>query len=1630
MVSRATEPMEQASVVRQKLDAVLEGLDPERVGASGEVLAEFARRLLVRGSAEFLERRRLEHTVDDVQRLFRLVEETLPEEITVRVRRLSEAGNVAAVETVMADCPFIVNTLREYVHAEGHAIQHLLHPVLSLERDRKNRIVGIGGRTAEGVRTSVVFMTIEGPLDERRRARMEADIRERLGLVRRVTSDFPAMMERGRTIVEELEEKKEDVPWRAGEFKEIQDLLRWLEDGSFVYLGYRAYRIEPDEKGRDWISVERGSGLGILREDMKSRYWERRPVDELAPDLRARVLGGPLLIISKTNAESPVQRRARMDYIGIKRLGPEGEVRGEHRFLGLFTARAYQQDASTIPILRGKLREILESEGVTKGSHDYNLIFQLFNSMPKEELFLASASELTTVINTIMETAGADEVRVSARPDALARGVNVMVILPKHRFSSEVREKIQAELVRTYEGELLNYHLALGEGDQARLHFYLDADLEEAAKVDLRRLEERVRESVRSWEERLSDALEREHAPERAHVLADRHQDDFTPEYKAATDVRTAVADIDRLESLENTGVQQVVLEPVDEGRPHAFRLKIFAPRGMFVLSDIMPTLENLGFRVLEADKYDISPSHGGMASTIHTFRVETPAAWNVERAQAEARVADALRAVQGLRAEDDRLNSLVLSAGLEWQEVAVLRAYTAYAFRIGAVASRFGGQRPLVEHPDVARRLYRIFHTLLDPAGEERRGTAVQRMVIEFHEALRSVGGIEDDRTYRRLLELVQATLRTNYFQPGFARGGQLLALKFDCRSIEVMPRPRPKYEIYLNGPRTEAAHLRMDDVARGGIRWSDRSEDFRVEVLGLVKTQQVKNAVIVPAGAKGAFIVKRSSADPEVARQEGVEGYQAFIRGLLDVTDNVVGGRIVHPSDTVVRDGTDPYLVVAADKGTARLSDTANRLSAEREFWLGDAFASGGSQGYDHKELGITARGVWECVKRHFRELGVDVESEPITVVGIGDMSGDVFGNGMLLSRRIRLIAAFDHRHIFVDPDPDPEASWKERKRLFELPSSTWADYDPAVLSEGGEVYERSAKRIELSPQARERFGVEETELNADNLIRAILRAPADLLWNGGIGTYVKAGAETHGAVGDPGNDSVRVDADELRVRVVGEGGNLGLTQLARIEYALGGGRCNTDALDNSAGVDMSDHEVNLKILLNGMIAAGRMKREDRNRLLREVTDEVVEDVLANNYGQSLAVSLDERRVREAPGEFRDALVLFEREAQLDRQLEFLPTAEELLERQEDGRSLARPELAVIMAYAKMHLKRWIHSSDLPDDPVMMDLMRHYFPPSVRAKVDERVFQEHRLRRHIVSTVLTNRFVDRMGATAHIQLVRETGRTPADVARMWYAASCISNAETIFARLRETDATASTGVQYQWYLEISDALERACLWLLTNCDHGMSIGEAVGRLGPPLAELRKGLPDLLSPESLAVLENRRSLHMADGLDEGTAAELASFQSLDELLPVAQLVRRTGLPAPLVGGVYFGLSRQIDFPWLREQLARLPTTELWLGRAAKTLSLRLEDARARISAGILARMSRTEDGGVDAALEDFQRRHSTELARMSQVVDEVRGLGAADLAALTVAVHAVDSPTLGAGDRAGADGARTDGDG
>ena len=1594
----------------------------ERMSGEANSIIEFAEVFLSKAPPALIRERSAEALANTVIGAFRFLEGTRRDEVDVMVANDVDHVGVTVLRTKVSERPFIVDSIREFLHAEELAISCIVYPQLAVQRDEGGAFIAARKPVSGDARESLVHCEVARVGDPDRLESLRVKLELVLQDVVRATDDFGSLIDSTNSVVADLAEYGKALDDREVEIAEIQGFMRWLRDGGFVFLGYRAYDLVDGPGGVRSVVVETGSGLGVLREEGQSRFALPVPVSELPTEMRDLTERGPLLIISKTNAESTVHRRARMDYIGVKKLGANGEAVGEHRFVGLFTSRAYSEDAEDIPILRQKLREILAGTGAAEGTHDYKEIITIFNSLPKEELFLASAEQVGDDIRTVLTTYHTSGVLVTLRQDPLRRGVAIMVIFPKDRFSGDVRKAIEAALVKELDGEVLNYHLAMGGGDQARLHFYMGATSERLAELDSGRLEYLVARITRTWTDRVAEGLEvvLESADE-ARRLATLYGNSFAAEYQAATDPEVAVRDILELEDMARTERNISIAftnHPVGvavAGAEGATELKVYLREERLILSDFMPILEDAGLRVLAVTPFDANGDVG--RATLYAFAVQDGAHQRLDVDHCGEILSETILAARSGEALSSPLNALVLTAGLRWRQVDVLRAYAGYAFQIGAIPSRNSLPAALVHHPGIARELFELFAVKFDPdpnASRDERLSAIADIRTAFHGSLQSVSTLAEDRALRRLQELISATLRTNYYrqggaEPTFRSGGvPYISLKFACRDFEFLERTKLLFEVWVHSSRVEGVHLRGSTVARGGIRWSDRPDDFRTEVLGLVKTQMVKNAVIVPGGSKGGFVTRRVFDDPDARFQEAKSQYQTLMRGLLDLTDNLVEGRPTSPDRVVAYDDPDPYLVVAADKGTATFSDLANGISAEYNFWLDDAFASGGSNGYDHKAVGITARGGWECVKRHFRERGKDIQSEPFTVVGIGDMSGDVFGNGMLLSEQIKLVAAFDHRHVFIDPDPDPAPAFAERKRIFELARSSWADYDLSLLSEGGMIVPRGAKEVSLSPQACRALGLPDdatARMDGETLIRAVLNAPVELLWNGGIGTYVKADVEIHADAGDPSNDAVRVNSSDLRCAVVGEGGNLGLTQKARIEYALRGGCINTDAIDNSGGVDMSDHEVNLKILLAPSVADSSMTSAERNVLLEELTEAVAELVLTNNRTQSLAISLDALRAINAGDDLRDLMFALEKSGELDRRSECLPTLDVLQERRDRGQTLVRPELCILLAYAKMSLMSNLLRSGLPDDPVTESYLVGYFPVAASVAGGGNNLGTHRLRREIIASQLTNDLVDLMGATFMNRLKRDTGRSDEQIVRAWLVASRLADHRALLSEMGKQQTAMNSRVTYRWLLGFSRVLERTTRWVIANVDPDVSPARIVDQNLEGLATLRESFSEIVAGEDRGLFEARVREIRDVGADKAFSQRMMTLRFLDQLLEILDICRETQSETMATGRIYYEVSEAFDVPWLRRSTFAAAGDDQWEQRAAQVLSEDLSRAHRRLVIAIV-NAENSEPSTMALLLEQRSR----DVARFKGIADELKGEETPSLAAVSVAAREFSS--------------------
>ena len=1298
-----------------------------------------------------------------------------------------------------------------------------------------------------------------------------------------------------------------------------------------------------------------------------------------------------------------MHRPAYLDYIGVKRFDEAGEVVGERRFLGLYTSSAYSARPDEIPLLRRKVRRVRERSGMPPGSHDDKALVEILETYPRDELFQISDDDLFEIAMGILHLGERPRVRLFPRRDTFGRFFSCLVYVPRDRFNTQVREAIGEILMETFNGVSVDWNIRLSESVLARLHYVVYTRPGPVPEFDTREVEEHLVAATRSWVDDLLDALVEQLGEERGTELFAQYRDAFPAAYRDDFTPPAAVLDILRMEKLDPEGDLAMTLYRPLEAADDFFVLKLLRSGQPILLSDVLPLLEDLGVTVYDERPYEIDRI-GPVDAWIYDFGL-TNDGGPIDLDAVGEKFKEAFAQAWRGEIEIDGFNRLVLGAGLTSREVAMLRALAKYQRQAGATFSQAYMEETLADHAGIVRKLVELFRIRFDPARNGDRAADAEGLTTLVEEAIDAVPSLDQDRILRGFLRLIEATLRTNYFQHEDGRPKPYLSFKLDPALVPDLPLPRPRYEVWVYSPRAEGVHLRGGKVARGGIRWSDRREDFRTEVLGLMKAQMVKNAVIVPVGAKGGFVVKQPPADRDALREEVVESYRTLIRGLLDVTDNLVGGEAVPPPDVVRYDDDDPYLVVAADKGTASFSDIANGIAAEYGFWLGDAFASGGSAGYDHKAMAITARGAWESVTRHFRELGVDVQTTDFTAVGIGDMAGDVFGNGMLLSRHLKLVAAFNHEHVFLDPDPDPEASFAERERLFALPRSSWADYDTGAISAGGGVFPRTAKSIELSPEARRALGIEAEALTPNELIHAILAAPVDLLWNGGIGTFVKASTETHLAVGDKANDPLRVDGRDLRARVVGEGGNLGFTQKGRIEYALAGGRIYTDAIDNSAGVDCSDHEVNIKILLDTVVAAGDLTAKQRNELLVEMTDDVARLVLRNNYRQTQALSLAARQAPSMLGVHVRLIAHLEQSGRLSRELESLPSDDVLSERSTGGGGLVAPELAVLLAFAKIELFDALVASDLPDDEFMAAELARYFPRVLTERFAAQM-EGHRLRRELIATYVTNSLVNRAGITFAFRIAEETGAGADDIARAYTVAREVFDLRALWTSIEALDDAIPAGVQLDMLLEGRKLVERATRWLVRSRPRPLDIAAEIARFAPGAALLADTLRGLLHGADSAALESAAAEYVHAGVPEELAVRVAGLGAMFSALDIVEVAGATGAPLEEVAAVYHAVGARLQLQWLRHEITALPRDNRWqtLARAS------LRDELYALHSALTEEALQTGGPGLapDARADEWYMLNQAGADRSLQVVSDIRMGGLSSLETLSVALREV----------------------
>ncbi len=1526
------------------------------------------------------------------------------------------AGGHTVVEVVTDDMPFLVDSVTMALEQEHHGVHQVLHPQLQVRRDLSGELKDVLDEATaasaddayEVCRESWMHVEIDR-VHQDEFATIQSTLDKVLADVREAVEDWQRMHAQLTRAAEEIAQRP--PPWPEGEVQESLAFLTWLGENHFTFLGSREYRLERSGEDEVLVAVP-GTGLGILRADPTGR-------GVLPPLAAAKAREKTLLVLAKANSRATVHRPVHLDYVGVKTFDESGEVDGERRFLGLFSSAAYTESVTRIPLLREKSRAVLAAAGLDPLSHDGKALMDVLETYPRDELFQTSVEELVPIATSVMHIRERRQLRLFLRADVYGRFWSVLVYLPRDRYNTTVRERIAALLRERLQGESIEYTAHVGESFTARLHFVVrPAPGTPLVQPDVADLEVRCADAARSWQDDFASAVLTEYGEAEGTVLSRRYAGCFPEAYKEDYSPRTGAVDIGRFEEIEgDDGIALSLYEPVDAA-PGEGRLKVYRIGGPLSLSQVLPMLSAMGVEVVDEWPYALE----GLPRETHLYDFGLRYRGRLPD-EARSLFCDAVLAVWNGRSESDGFNALVLAAGLNWRQAMVLRAYARHMRQGGTPFAQDSIEDALRTNVDITRMLVGLFEARFDPEGRDDRAFAdLEARVLR---ALEEVSSLDQDRILRAYLAAIKATLRTNFFQTG--EDGEphpYLSLKLDPAAIPDLPEPRPRFEIFVYSPRVEGVHLRFGAVARGGLRWSDRRDDFRAEVLGLVKAQMVKNTVIVPVGAKGGFYAKQlppqnptQPADRDAWMAEGVACYQTFIRGLLDITDNLVAepeGPVVVPPRQVVRhDGDDPYLVVAADKGTATFSDIANAISADYGFWLGDAFASGGSVGYDHKAMGITARGAWVSVRRHFREMGVDCQAEDFTCVGIGDMSGDVFGNGMLCSEHIRLVAAFDHRDIFLDPDPDAATSYAERRRLFELPRSSWKDYDASLISEGGGVYPRTAKSVPVSPRVRVALGLAEdvTALTPAELIRAILLAPVDLLWNGGIGTYVKSAVETNADVADKANDAIRVDGSELRARCAGEGGNLGFTQLGRIEYAQSGaggqgGRINTDFIDNSAGVDTSDHEVNIKILLDRVVAAGELTYPQRNQLLASMTDEVAALVLSDNYEQNLALANAAAQAPALLHVHEDWMRSLERRGILHRELEALPSRREVAARIERREGLTVPELSVLLAYTKIVLAEDLLDSDLADDPFLRGDLFGYFPSTMRQDYRPQM-EHHQLRREIVVTQVVNRLINNAGMTYWHRLAGETAAPASELTRANFLAAEIFGAAGIRQRVAALDNQVDAAVQTRMRLEVRTLVERSSRWLVSNRRHPLESEEIVEEFGVTAERVLAELPEILTGREREAFESRRDQLVGQGVPADLATMVAACPPAYMVLGIVQTAGRRDTDPLDVARVHFLVGERLGLPRLVARILGLPRNDRWQTMARAALRDDLHTVHAQLTAQVLDQEAAADP---DAAVTAWADREQAAVDRAAATFEEICSDEQADLARMSVALRVVRS--------------------
>ena len=1506
------------------------------------------------------------------------------------------------LEIVTDDMPFLVDSVSMEINRQGLIIALTIHPLIKVKRDRDGELQKITEKPGpDRFAESFLRIEIDNEVMSEDLASIEAGIRRVLRDVSFTVQDWSQIIKTTAEVRESIEQAS--IAVSPHEVSETRAFLDWLVDDHFIFLGYREYDL-LDEDGQDVLQIVPGSGLGILRENDESSVSTSFSV--LPQHVRSHARAKNLLTLTKGNSLSTVHRSTHIDYVGIKKFDRSREVTGEHRFLGLYTSKVYLDDPYEIPVVRDKLHEVTRRSGLQVGSHSEKALQATLRNFHRSELFQISPGLLYEISLGILHSQERQQTRLFVRPDTFGRYVSCLVFVPRDRYTTELRMRVQDILMQEFNGTSSDFTIQLGASILARINFWIRTDPAHTTDVDVAAVERKLVEASRTWHEKLFNALDAElQSTERAKSLLKTYGDAFPASYiEYYKTPRAAAKDVLLMEPIDSEKDVNMALYRLPEDDKALIRIKLFHLAEPIPLSNILPILENFDLRITTERPFPIWRKDKEVV-WIDAFKTTHVERKHFDIPSMDERFQAALLHIWRGHAENDGFNRLLMGAGLDWRQVSTLRACCRYLIQLDVPFSPRYMEDALVNNPGISNLLVEYFETKFRPALEGREAL-LQTKLEDIVSKINEVSSLDEDRILRLFLSVMRAAIRTNYFQQRDGHIRPALAIKLRPEQIEAAPQPRPMFEIFVYSPRVEGVHLRGGKVARGGLRWSDRREDFRTEILGLMKAQMVKNAVIVPVGAKGGFVLKQPPSDSAGLKQEVLECYTLFIQSLLDLADNLIDGEAVSPADTVCYDEKDPYFVVAADKGTATFSDVANEIAISNNFWLGDAFASGGSAGYDHKKMGITARGAWESVKRHFRHLGVDCQSSPFTAVGIGDMGGDVFGNRMLLSPFTRLLAAFNHVHIFLDPNPDHAISFAERKRLFEASDTAWTAYDPKRISKGGGVFLRSAKSIPISPEIKQALDIQADSLTPSELIKCILKAPVDLLWNGGIGTFIKSNGESHADAGDRVNDPIRVNGEELRCKIVGEGGNLGVTQLGRIEFAKKGGYIYSDAIDNSGGVDSSDHEVNIKTLLNDVVNQGELSKEERNQLLEKMTDEVAELVLENNYRQTLAINLSHARAPanlEAHVRFIRAL---ERQGKLNRALEYLPDDEEIADRHVKGLGLTRPEIAVLHSYAKMRLYEELLPSQVCEDAYLGAQLKYYFPTPLREPYESRM-SRHPLRREIIATYFTNNVINATGITMLQRFKEQFNFNSPDIMMAHLAAKEIFDTVSYRRKIESLDNQIPADLQLRMTIEAGRLIERGTLWLLQNQPRPIDIQFLVDRYRSGVQSIMENVFSIITQQHRATIEEMASQFVEAGVEAGLATRCSMMRALYSSLDIVEVATNANIDVQEAGRIYFEIGRKLELFWLREQVSSLEG-DYWQRLAADGIYSDLFRYQRLITAEVIA----NADVDQEEVLSKWQQDHDAAISRVNKIISEIKDAAQLNLAMLSVALREIENVT------------------